>query len=84
GATPTSETLTFADQTRTVAIEMPLWRILVFEGIALLMLVAAAVPGESATYTTVHRVTGIVLFGASSLYFGALLVAKLLRRTGRA
>jgi hypothetical protein len=84
GAQPTSATLSYGEQQRTIIQEMPLWRVLTFDAFSIILLGLNLLPANAVNLSLGHRIVGGVIFGACSLYFTYALLMKLKNRSSRA
>ena len=75
----TNATISRAEQQRTMLDAMPTWRAAVFLAISLAFTALALLPATSIGMPLAHRIVLVVMFGLSTLYCGAVLVAKLVR-----
>ena len=80
-AQPSSETISLCEQQRNFANAMPFWRAVLFTAFSTLMVALAVTSIEKSGLSTSHRVACVLMFGASALYFGFVLFAKLRQRT---
>lgn len=82
GVQPVNATFSVAEQQQTIIQEMPLWRVVTFDLLSILLLGLNLLPGNAVNLP--YRIVGGVLFGACSLYFTYVLLMKLKNRSSRA